>query len=148
MHDKDTYFVAVKLFLQDESGRLLITKDVFNDGWDIPGGRLKNTDLETPLEEIVERKIKEELGSELRYELGNPVIFMRHEREEVFPSGEKQQRRIFAIGYKAKYLGGEIKLGKNHEKYEWVDLKEFIPENYFAGGWLKGVKEFQEKYGK
>ena len=35
-------------------------------------------------------------------------------------------------------------LGKNHEKYEWVDLKKFKPEEYFTGGWLKGVKEFQE----
>lgn len=148
MHDKDTYFVAVKAFLLDGDGNLLITKDVFNDGWDIPGGRLRGQDFNTSLEDVVERKIREELGNNVEYKLEQPVVFMRHEREEIYPSGEKGIRRIFAVGYEARYLGGEITLGKSHEKYEWVSLKDFVPENYFVGGWLKGVKEFQSKYGK
>jgi ADP-ribose pyrophosphatase YjhB (NUDIX family) len=145
-HDKDSYFVAVKIFLVDDQDRFLITKDIFNDGWDIPGGRLKDTDFETPLESIVERKIREELGDKIQYKLGDVLIHMRHERDEVFPSGEKSKRRIFALGYQAKYLGGEIQLGKHHEKYEWVPIDTFIPENYFTGGWLKGVKDFQAKF--
>ncbi len=147
-HNKDLYFVAVKIFLQDDAGRLLITKDIFNSDWDIPGGRLREVDFETPFEAVVARKIQEELGENFKYELGEVALYMRHEREELLPSGEKDTRRIFAIGYKAKYLGGEIKLGKNHEKYQWVDLETFVPEDYFVGGWLKGVKEFQLKFKK
>ena len=59
-----------------------------------------------------------------------------------------EKRRIFAVGYGATYIGGEIKLGKNHEKYEWVDIGAFKPEDYFTGGWLSGVKEFQAQYKK
>lgn len=144
MGNKDLYFVAVKVFLQDADGKLLITKDRFG-AWDIPGGRLREQDFETPLNDVVVRKMLEELG-DVKYELGEPVVFMRHERQEFMPDGSRQPRRIFAVGYRAKYLGGDLALGKNHELMEWVDLKTFKPEDYFEGGWLSGVKEFQEKF--
>lgn len=144
--EKDLYFVAVKVFLIDSDGRLLITKDRFGD-WDIPGGRLRGVDFETPLPDVVERKMREELGSGVRYTLGVPTVFMRHERQEVLPSGEKELRRIFAIGYAASYEGGDVILGKSHEKFEWVVMQDFKPQDYFSGGWLAGVKEFVAQYG-
>jgi 8-oxo-dGTP pyrophosphatase MutT (NUDIX family) len=143
--EKDTYFVAVKVFLQDDKGKLFIFKDRFGD-WDIPGGRLRGGDFDATLPEVVARKMKEELGDLVSYELGDPVIFMRHERDEIISGDKREKRRIFAIGYKASYKGGELKLGKNHEKFQWVDLKTFKPEQYFTGGWLKGIEEFQDMY--
>lgn len=137
---KDTYFVAVKVFLEDAKGNLLVIKDRFGD-FDLPGGRLLETDFSVPIEEVVARKIKEELG-EVQYTLGKPVVFMRHERDEVLQGGKKEKRRIFAVGYKAEYQGGEITLGKNHERYEWVSFRTFKPEQYFTGGWLRGVQDY------
>lgn len=146
MENKDVYFVAVKIFFLDLKGSFLIIKDRFGD-WDIPGGRLRENDFETPLETVAERKIKEELGENVKYKFSKqPILFMRHERDEILPSGEREKRRIFALGYIAKYEGGEIKIGKNHEKYEWVPVKDFKPKEYFTGGWLKGVQDFQAGY--
>lgn len=142
-NEKDLYFVAVKLFLVDKRGRLLIIKDRFGE-WDLPGGRLREVDFSASLEDVVRRKIREELGEQVSYMLGDPTVFMRHERDEILQSGEKEKRRIFAIGYKGEFLGGEISLGNNHEQYEWVD-RDFVPENYFTGGWLAGVKEYLNK---
>jgi hypothetical protein len=45
-------------------------------------------------------------------------------------------------------LGGGIKLGEYLKEYRWVDLATFVPEDYFVGGWLKGVKEFQDTFRK
>ena len=146
-NEKDTYFVAVKVFLEDEKGNFLITKDRFGD-WDIPGGRLRVKDFDAPLEEVAERKLMEELGEGVEYILGEPVVHMRHERNEILSSGDRAKRRIFAIGYRAKYLGGEIKIGDNHEKFEWVNIETFNPEEYFSGGWLKGVQEYISKVRK
>lgn len=142
--NKDLYFVAVKVFLQDKEGRLLMIKDRFG-AWDISGGRLREIDFAEPLEAVIDRKMKEELGESVRYDLGEPAVFMRHERDELLPSGEREKRRIFAVGYRATYLDGDIILGPNHEKYEWVSLDVFVPEEYFTGGWLQGVKEFINK---
>ena len=139
--NKDLYFVAVKLFLEDDSGAFLITKDRFGD-WDIPGGRLREMDFVTPLEDVIKRKIHEELGDNVKYELQKPIVFMRHERDEVISDTERAKRRIFAIGYQAKYLGGEIKLGQSHVEYKWVSVNNFKPSDCFTGGWLKGVEEY------
>lgn len=144
-NNKDVYFVAVKAFLVDKSGNFLITKDRFGD-WDIPGGRLKERDFDLPLEDVLGRKIKEELGEKIKFFLGEPVVFMRHERNEILQSGEREKRRIFAVGYVVRFQGGDIILGKNHEKFEWVSVKDFEPEGYFTGGWLKGVRDFQNSY--
>lgn len=135
---KDLYFVAVKVFLR-RGGKLLILKDSFG-AWDLPGGRLLPREFKTPLPKVISRKIKEELGP-IKYALGQPAVFLRHERLEHTPSG-KVPVRIFAVGYEARYIDGEIQLSSRHPTMEWVDLKNFRPESYFKGGWLRGVREY------
>ncbi|MFA7216841.1 MAG: NUDIX domain-containing protein [Candidatus Paceibacterota bacterium] len=138
MNNKDLYFVAVKVFMEKD-GKLLIMKDNFGC-WDLPGGRIKLDEFETSLDDIIKRKMKEELGENIEYEIGKPVIFMRHERIESSPGNPTV--RIFAVGYEGKLLGGEIKLSERHTEMLWVDPDNFKPEDYFTGGWLKGVKEY------
>jgi len=139
---KDMYHVAVKLLLRD-GDKLLITHDIFKS-WDLPGGRIKKDEFEKPLEGVIERKMNEELGGDVRWELGQPTVFFRVEREEPVMGTV----RIFAVGYEAKYLGGEIKLGEHHDKMEWVDVNTVKPEEYFEGGWLSGVQEYLGKVRK
>lgn len=136
--DKDTYFVAVKVFLEDK-GKLFIFQDGF-DQWDLPGGRIKKDEFDVPLEQVIQRKMSEELGNEVKFKLGKPVVFMRHERVENWPGNPTI--RIFAVGYQANYEGGEIHLASHHKQMKWVDIKDFKPESYFTGGWLKGVQEY------
>ena len=136
--EKDLYYVAVKLLLRDGQ-KLLITHDIFGD-WDLPGGRIRKDEFNSPLESVLERKINEELGSEVAYALGQPVVFFRVERQEHDLNG--QTVRIFGIGYDSRYQTGEVKLGEHHDKYEWVDVETFRPENYFQGGWLIGVQDY------
>jgi ADP-ribose pyrophosphatase YjhB (NUDIX family) len=138
MNGKDTYFVAVKVFLKKD-GKLLILKDNFGD-WDLPGGRLKPDEFETSLEDVIKRKMAEELGDKVHYTIGKPVVFMRHERQEVAPGNPTV--RIFAIGYEGALTGGEIKTSERHPEFLWVDPATFQPEGYFKGGWLKGVQEY------
>lgn len=142
-NQKDLYYVALKLFLRDDD-RLLILKDKYEANWDLPGGRIKPHEFDRPLEEIIARKMREELGSDVRYELGKPVVFMRHQREEASIPGQSVVR-IFAIGFDAKFLSGDIKLGYSHVDSLWVNIRDFKPEEYFTGGWLNGVKEYLEK---
>jgi 8-oxo-dGTP pyrophosphatase MutT (NUDIX family) len=81
MVDKDLYFVAVKVFLR-EGEKMLITHDIFG-AWDLPGGRIRPDEFDKPMEEVIHRKLHEELGVEVRYDLGEPVgVFFRVERIE------------------------------------------------------------------
>ena len=136
--EKDLYYVAVKLLLRDGQ-KLLITHYIFGD-WDLPGGRIRKDEFNSPLESVIERKINEELGEAATFELGSPAVFFKVERQEHDLNG--QTVRIFGIGYNAQYKGGEIRLGEHHDKMEWVDIETFRPEDYFKGGWLAGVQEY------
>ncbi len=134
---KELYFVAVKILLR-KGDELLLTHDVFGD-WDIPGGRIKPDEFEVSLEDIIARKMQEELGGAVQYELGEPKIFFRHKRIE---HSTQLEARIFAVGYEAVYKSGEISLGSNHDRYEWMDIKTFDPSEYLKGGWLKGMTDY------
>lgn len=142
--DKDTYFVAVKALLR-KGPDLLITHDVYGH-WDIPGGRLRRDDFSTPLEAVLERKLREELGTDFRYELHAPCVFFRHERSENGLDG--QRVRIFAIGFEADFLDGSIHLGPNHNEYLWVDAATFPADDYFTDGWLDGIRTYQRRLGR
>jgi len=137
-NQKDTYFVAVKVFMK-KGGKLLILKDNFGD-WDLPGGRITKDEFDVDLDQIIKRKISEELGDDIQYTIDKPVVFMRHQRvEQTF---SKPIVRIFAIGYEGTLSKGAIQLSKRHSKSIWVDVDNFKPDKYFKGGWLKGVQEY------
>lgn len=93
-----------------------------------------------PLEKVIERKMIEELGEGVKYTVSKPIVFMRHRRNEVNQAG--QEVNIFAVGFEANLDSGEIKMSDMHTEMEWVDIKTFKPENYFTGGWLKGLQDY------
>lgn len=138
LDEKEIYFVAVKIFLERD-GKFFICKDVYGN-WDLPGGRIKKDEFNTPLDQVIKRKMLEELGDEIKYEVGKPLVMMRHERVEDAPGNPTI--RIFAVGYEATLLKGEPKLSDLFNESMWADIKTFQPEKYLAGGWLKGVQEY------
>jgi 8-oxo-dGTP pyrophosphatase MutT (NUDIX family) len=140
LNGKDVYFVAVKLLLRD-GGNLLVTHDIFGD-WDLPGGRIKKDEFQKPLEQVMERKVREELGADIKYSLGEPKVFFRVERLE---NSINQPVRIFAVGYEAHYIGGHIDVGEHHDEYRWVNIQDFDPASLFSGGWLAGVQDYIDK---
>ena len=125
---KDLYFVAAKVFLEKD-GKLLILKDKFGD-WDLPGGRIKKDEFDVPLDQIIKRKMSEELGGDIQYAIGKPVVFMRHERIEQIQGGATV--RIFAVGYEGALRSGKVHLSERHAEMQWVDLKNFEPQNKFS----------------
>lgn len=136
---KDPYFIAVKVFLE-KGDSFLIMKDKFGE-WDLPGGRIKKFEFESPLEDIIKRKMSEELGDSVVYRTESiPSVLMRHERVEASPGNPTVH--IFGLGYRASLVAGEPKISDAHVEMEWVDIKSFEPNKFFTGGWLKGVEEY------
>ena len=133
------YFVAVKVFFRD-GDKLLILHDAWNN-WELPGGRIKPHEFQKPLEGTVERKIREELGDEIKYSDLRPTgTFFQVERPEL-----DTKVRIFAIGFEAKYDGGEIKLSDNHDELRWVDVKTFRPLELQNNDWMHGAEDYLKK---
>jgi len=136
---KALFLIAVKIFLRD-GDKLLIVHDVWNN-WELPGGRVKLHEFRKPLEEAVERKVREELGKEIQYSnLKQAGTFFRVEREE-----KGQTVHIFGIGFEAQYAGGDIELSADHDEMRWVDVKKFQPLKLQNNDWMRGVQDYLDK---
>jgi ADP-ribose pyrophosphatase YjhB (NUDIX family) len=62
--------VAAGLLIRDDTGRVLLVKPTYKDGWDIPGGYVEPG--ETPTEACA-RELMEELS--LQLQIGPPLVF-------------------------------------------------------------------------
>lgn len=113
------YFVALKaLFKKD--GQVLFLKRTESGNFDLPGGRIDTDELETSLEEILSREIREELGEKIAYRIGRPLFTYR---QQYFGKGGPD---IFMIVHEVELLDGEIKLSDEHNEFVWVDPKTFV----------------------
>lgn len=104
--------MALKLALWDRKKILLLRDKRF--GWlDLPGGRADDNEYEKPLEKILAREVREEIGA-VRYTLGKPAFQYRrwHHSRGIY---------ILTTVYEARYLSGGITLSEEHASYEWVD---------------------------
>ncbi len=141
---KALYFVAVKVFLRD-GNRVLLTHDIWGN-WELPGGRIQTHEFQKDLTEIVARKLKEELGENVKYSDLKPTdTFFQVSRIEKIGDLSEQETRIFAIGYEAKFDGGIIDIGDSHDKFEWFDIDELHPLDIQDNDWMKGLQDYLDK---
>lgn len=107
-----TYQISLKIFLR-KNGAVLLLRDK-KGIWDLPGGRIDVTEIHTPIYAILAREVAEELGGEVRYTLGLPMLqFTRFLADQPEP--------VFIIVYEAQYLSGSIRLSDEHKHYAWID---------------------------
>ena len=109
------YQVALKLLLR-KGGKILFLRTSDDGKWDIPGGRIDNVEARVPLNKILAREVREELGRHIRYRVGKPLFQFRS-----YVPSRKVYR--FKTVYEGIYLSGKISLSSEHAAYEWIDPK-------------------------
>lgn len=135
------YHVAMKILLKRGDYFLLLT-EAGGERYDLPGGRIDDVEHDVPLEKILDREVREELGEMLKYKLGNPLFqFRRHFENKNF--------HVFITVYEADYLSGEIILSSEHSKYQWMHKKEFQFEekNFFSREEYEAFKKYLKEMG-
>jgi len=115
-----TYFVSLKVLLRtgDKGLFLRCGKDHWCGAphWDWPGGRIDSAENETAISEIIKREVEEELGKDLKYNLGSLAFQFRRYLPRI-------DKWIFINVYEAEHVSGEIKLSNEHSDFEWIDFK-------------------------
>ncbi len=112
--DYVSYQVSLKLLLHYK-GKILILKTEEND-IDLPGGRIEKGEERAPSKKLISREIQEELRTNVRYTVKEPLFWYR---------GLSQYGNwIFVVVHEAEYLGGKIKLSKEHKSYEWINARK------------------------
>ena len=113
--DYANYHVGLKVLLRRGEEFLFLTDAKWNK-FDLPGGRIDNIEHYTPLSEIIDRELQEELGEDIKYKLGKPILHFRRHFER-----ESKNFHVFLVVFEGEYLSGEIKLSDEHSKYQWIN---------------------------
>lgn len=135
---QEIYHVSMKVLLKDKD-RALFLYDAIQNNFDLPGGRIDDTEQDVPLSEIIKREVEEELGTEIKYKLGNPVFqFRRYFKDD--------DLHVFVTVYEAEFLSGEIKLSSEHGRYQWMNLKNLELEkiSFFSKEEYSAFKNYLE----
>lgn len=111
------YHVSLKILLR-KGDEFLFLRNPHNTQFDLPGGRIDDNEDAAPLNEILAREIREELGENLKYQLGNPAFQFRWFITE-------KGWQIFLTVYEAEYLSGEIQISDEHSDYIWINPKKY-----------------------
>jgi hypothetical protein len=131
------YWVGFKLLLKNGS-QFLFLKTSQKGLMDLPGGRADINEGKVPIKKILEREIKEELGEQVKYRLGGPVLQYRR-------YSSKYKIYVLITAYEAGYISGEIKLSPEHKSYQWVDPKNFrfSPKDFSS---LEAYESFKDYF--
>lgn len=100
--------VGQKAFIEKD-GHVLVV--FFPNGWlDFPGGRINEG--ESDLAEALKREVREETTLEIQV-------------DAPFASWLGRGETVFLVGYRCRYVSGEIELSDEHQAYRWVNQSNY-----------------------
>lgn len=145
---KDFYQISLKLFLKNSSGKTLILgalpTGTYTGYYDLPGGRIDDSEFKMPLTEIVRRELQEECGVSDAIVNPAPVAYGRH----LVPAAQEKMSHdvhVLYLFFEATLNSGNITISEEHSSYEWVDLAALDLTQYFKSGILEGVQMYLTK---
>lgn len=123
MNQNIQLFVAVKAFILNEKGEVLLLREAssYADGtnigrYDVPGGRI---DSGESLNDALVREVREETG----------LLFEQSELVDVHDTFNQKGDEVWHIVrlfYKITSVRGEVTLSKDHDEHIWVTVEEAI----------------------
>lgn len=120
---KDALFcVGQKAFIEKD-GSVLILNDPI-EGLDFPGGKIQEGDARdgdaSSLVQSLQREVREETGLEIS--VGDPFVVWYHE----FPKNHRNYPKVvYLVGFKCTLVSGDVILSAEHDKFRWVDKKNY-----------------------
>lgn len=122
MKNDALFCVGQKAFIERD-GQVLILNDP-KEKLDFPGGKIQEEEAidgeRSSLVKALEREVKEETGLEI--EVGDPFAVWYHE----FSKDHRNYGKVvYLVGFKCKYVSGEIKLSDEHDNFNWVDKSNY-----------------------
>jgi 8-oxo-dGTP pyrophosphatase MutT (NUDIX family) len=137
----ERYQVSLKAIIRRDDGRVLALNGriggLFEGYYDLPGGRIEETEFAIPFPEIIRREVREEVGSELQFTLSDaPVAVGRHQARD--------GQRVLYVFFDAIVDNPDVtmQVSAEHVGSAWLDLSAQPLEKLFVSGILEGMKQW------
>ena len=113
-----TFQVGVKAFVARGEQLLLVRERARQQLWELPGGRIDEGELGLPLEQVLRRELREELGAAFCCTIGAMRCCWTR-------AGDADRRLpVLLIGFDCSEPAGEIELSDEHVAFRWVSRDE------------------------
>ncbi len=149
LETRESYHISLKVFLKNAEGKTLVLTSLstgtFGGYHDFPGGRIEQDEFNTPLLEILEREVQEEVGISDITINPHPVSVGRHLILSKFTIEKNKDVPVFYVFYEGTCNADNVSISEEHEGSEWVDLKEVDLKKYFTSGILEGVMAYLDR---
>lgn len=117
MKEDALFCVGQKAFIEKD-GKLLILMEECHEGLDFPGGKIQEGEFDFDKE--LKREVREETGLEIK--VGKPFFRWHFE----FSEGHRNfPKKVFLVGFRCRYVSGEVVLSSEHKEYHWVDTASY-----------------------
>lgn len=141
MNEDALFCVGQKAFIE-KGGKVLVLNDP-GEELDFPGGKIQVGEAKdaeaSSLFRSLQREVREETGLEI--EVGDPFVVWYHE----FPKNHRNYPKVvYLVGFRCKYVSGEIKLSDEHNKFRWVDKNDYV-EVDDGSDYFDTLKKYFEK---
>lgn len=132
MNEDAMFCVGQKAFI-NKGNEVLVLSDP-EEGLDFPGGKIQvgeaNVKDLSSLARSLQREVREETGLEI--EVGDPFTVWYNE----FPKNHRNYPKVvYLVGFKCKYVSGEVQLSHEHSNFQWVNKNNYPKaddkSNYF-----------------
>ncbi len=138
------YHVSLKVLIKDKKGKILILRAAetsqLKGFFDLPGGRIKETERHHKLLSLINRELTEELGSNVKVKIKEiPVAVGRH---EYWSKKFNKQQYLFWVLFEAKYIGGNVIISSEHSNFLWVKITKNNLKKYFIKGPLETMTHY------
>jgi 8-oxo-dGTP pyrophosphatase MutT (NUDIX family) len=141
MHQDPAEFqVSLKVLLTNKKGEHLVLfakskSSMWHGKYDFPGGRINNDEINVPFHKLIDREIREEVGTTVRYTLRPDPVSMSMCQ---YPG---EGKKIFIL-FEAKYRSGTIKISGEHWGYEWISITPSVIKNKFPSVFKDMIKNY------
>ncbi len=129
------FYVGQKAFIE-KSGAVLVMYDK-SGRLDFPGGKIQES--EDDLVESLKREVFEETGLEI--EVGEPFYVWHF---TLPPEHKNAGKKVFLVGFRCRYVGGELKESASHRDYEWVTRETYGKLNFGNYIHFKALEKYFE----
>lgn len=117
------FYVTLKAIIQKDD-QILLMQERVSKLWELPGGRINEGEEVLSEAEIMARELREELGDEIRFDIGPVVATTMYAGRNYW---------FYLVARVCTYRGGTVQLSDEHMKYRWVDKKTFSQFEYVSG---------------
>jgi 8-oxo-dGTP pyrophosphatase MutT (NUDIX family) len=111
MAEDKMFFVGQKAFIEKDGSVLVLNDPVA--GLDFPGGKIQIGETDFTL--ALKREVREETSLEIVVGDAFATWFL-----EFAPPHRNAGKQVYLVGFKSKYLSGEVKLSDEHNLFRWV----------------------------